>query len=108
MMNITPFNGKNPDITVERVSACKRVCILGGVITLLFLLLAARIAMLQLIPDSTLKEAAFRQRVSGMDVERRRGNILDRNNIPFTNREIKYTALIKQPVCLRRKKGRRF
>ena len=51
--------------------------------------------MLQLIPDSTLKEAAFRQRVSGMDVERRRGNILDRNNIPFTNREIKYTALIK-------------
>ena len=85
----------------------KRVCILGGVITLLFLLLAARIAMLQLIPDSTLKEAAFRQRVSGMDVERRRGNILDRNNIPFTNREIKYTALIKtacMPEAEERKK----
>ena len=85
----------------------KRACILGGVITLLFLLLAARIAMLQLIPDSTLKEAAFRQRVSGMDVERRRGNILDRNNIPFTNREIKYTALIKtacMPEAEERKK----
>lgn len=76
----------------------RRVCILGGAITLLFLLLAARTAMLQLFPDRSLEEAAFRQKVSGMGIERIRGNILDRNNIPFTNRETKYMALVKTPL----------
>ena len=73
----------------------KRIYILGGIFTLLFLLLAARTATLQLMPDRSLEEAAFRQRVSGMGVEKIRGNILDRNNIPFTNRETKYMALVK-------------
>jgi len=73
----------------------RRIHILGGIFTLLFLLLLARIAMLQFAPDRTMEEAAFRQRVAGMDIERIRGNILDRNDIPFTNREIKYMALVK-------------
>jgi len=68
---------------------------IGWIITAIFLFLIAKIAMIQFIPDRSLEEAAFRQRVSGMGVERIRGNILDRNNIPFTNREEKYTALIQ-------------
>ena len=73
----------------------RRAYILGWIFTLLFTILAARTAMLQLVPDRSLEEAAFRQRVSGMGVEKIRGNILDRNGIPFTNREIKYMALVK-------------
>ena len=73
----------------------RRIYILGGIFTLLFVFLAARTAMLQLVPDRSLEEAAFRQKVSGVGVEKIRGNILDRNNIPFTNREVKYMALIK-------------
>lgn len=73
----------------------RRVHILGGIFTLLLLLLIVRTAMLQLVPDRSLEEAAFRQRVSGMGVEKIRGDILDRNGIPFTNREIKYMALVK-------------
>lgn len=79
----------------------KRIYILGGIFTLLFLLLAARTATLQLMPDRSLEEAAFRQRVSGMGVEKIRGNILDRNNIPFTNRETKYMALVKTSLMPR-------
>lgn len=51
--------------------------------------------MIQFIPDRSLEEAAFRQRVSSTGIERIRGNILDRNSIPFTNREQKFTVLIQ-------------
>jgi peptidoglycan glycosyltransferase/penicillin-binding protein 2 len=73
--------------------------ILGVIILTLFLYLILRIAVIQFIPDRSLEEAAFRQRVSSMGIERIRGNILDRNSIPFTNRNIKYAALI-QTACM--------
>jgi peptidoglycan glycosyltransferase/penicillin-binding protein 2 len=57
--------------------------------------LIIRVAIIQFVPDRSLEEAAFKQRVSSTAIERIRGNILDRNGIPFTNREKTYKALIK-------------
>jgi len=73
----------------------RRILIIGWGITAMFLFLLVKTAIIQLVPDRSLEEAAFRQKVSSMGVERIRGNILDRNSIPFTNREEKYTALIQ-------------
>lgn len=64
-------------------------------ILLVFIALIFRIAVIQFVPDRSLEEAAFRQRMSSTAIERIRGNILDRNGIPFTNRKEKYSALIK-------------
>lgn len=68
---------------------------MGGTILFIFTLLILRVAIIQFVPDRSLEEAAFRQRVSSTAIERIRGNILDRNSIPFTNRKEKYSALIK-------------
>jgi len=61
----------------------------------LFALLFARIAKIQLAPSHSYAEAAFRQRISNNSIGDVRGNILDRNGIPFTGRELSYTAFIK-------------
>lgn len=73
----------------------KRIYILGSMILVIFTVLITRIAVIQFVPDRSLEEAAFRQRVSSTAIERIRGSILDRNGIPFTNRKEKYSALIK-------------
>jgi peptidoglycan glycosyltransferase/penicillin-binding protein 2 len=73
----------------------KRIYFLGGTILFIFAALILRVAIIQFVPDRSLEEAAFRQRVSSTAIERIRGNILDRNDIPFTNRNEKYSALVK-------------
>ena len=73
----------------------KRIYFLGAAILFIFTALIIRVAIIQFVPDRSLEEAAFRQRVSSTAIERIRGNILDRNDIPFTNRKEKYSALIK-------------
>ena len=73
----------------------KRIYFLGAAILFTFTALIIRVAIIQFVPDRSLEEAAFRQRVSSTAIERIRGNILDRNDIPFTNRKEKYSALIK-------------
>jgi penicillin-binding protein 2 len=75
--------------------SAKRIYFLGAVILFIFTALILRVAIIQFVPDRSLEEAAFRQRVSTTAIERIRGNILDRNDIPFTNRTEKYSALIK-------------
>ncbi len=89
--------GKNSIITVERgfYLSAKRIYLFGAVILFIFIALIIRIALIQFVPGRSLEEAAFRQRVSSTAIERIRGNILDRNDIPFTNRKEKYSALIK-------------
>lgn len=54
-----------------------------------------RIGQIQLVPSHSYAEAAFRQRISNNSVDDIRGHILDRNGIPFTDREYNYTAFIK-------------
>lgn len=73
----------------------KRVLLLGGIITSLFFLLIGRFLHIQLFNAQKLAGSAFKQRLSNINVERIRGNILDRNGIPFTNRDRKYLAFIK-------------
>ncbi len=75
--------------------SAKRIYLFGAVILSIFIVLIIRVAFIQFVPDRSLEEAAFRQRVSSTAIERIRGNILDRNDIPFTNRKEKYSALIK-------------
>lgn len=76
----------------------------------LFAAVLARFAWLQFVSYGELSESAFQQRLSNTQLEKTRGNILDRNGIPFTNRERSYTAFIKtaflpksaaerEPVC---------
>jgi len=73
----------------------KRIYILYFILFSFFLCLAGKIAYIQFFSQRNLAESAFRQRLSNNSIEKLRGNILDRNGISFTNREIRYTALIK-------------
>lgn len=73
----------------------RRAQILFGILFSLFVGLMIRFAYIQFFSTSTLAEAAFKQRLSNNSVETLRGNILDRNRIPFTNRSQKYSVLIK-------------
>ena len=52
-------------------------------------------ALIQFFSTKSLSEAAFEQRLSNTRIEKLRGNILDRNGIPFTNRKQNYSAFIK-------------
>ena len=78
--------------------SAKRVQILYSVILLIFAGLIIRVAIIQFFSTRALTEAAFEQRLSNTRIEKLRGNILDRNGIPFTNREQSYTAFIKPSV----------
>ena len=73
----------------------KRAFYLCGIFISLFALLLMRISQIQLVPSKSFAEAAFRQRISNNSVDEIRGHILDRNSIPFTDRELSYTAFIK-------------
>ena len=61
----------------------------------LFVALLARFAYIQFVSYGELSESAFEQRLSNTQIEKMRGNIIDRNGITFTNRERSYTAFIK-------------
>lgn len=73
----------------------KRVRVLCYAILAAFVVLTARVAIIQFFSTKSLSEAAFEQRLSNTRIEKLRGNILDRNGIPFTNRKQNYTAFIK-------------
>ena len=73
----------------------KRARTLFIIFSAIFFCLACKIAYIQFFSQRPLAESAFRQTLSNNSVEKLRGNILDRNGIPFTNRETRYTALIK-------------
>jgi len=73
----------------------KRIHILFYTILAVFAVLIARVAYIQFFATKSLSEAAFEQRLSNTRIEKLRGNILDRNGIPFTNRKQNYIAFIK-------------
>lgn len=73
----------------------KRAYTLYAAFFTIFVILVAKVAYIQFFSSKSLAESAFHQRLSNNTIETLRGNILDRNGIPFTNREQKYTAFIK-------------
>jgi penicillin-binding protein 2 len=74
--------------------------IILGVFSLLFLVLSLRLFYLQIINGRNLSTAAVNQRTTNSDIEKPRGRILDRNLIPFTNRNVKHSVVLK-PLYLR-------
>lgn len=78
----------------------KRAGIIVLLLTACFLGLAARFLYLQVYAADSLSKAASAQRMNSASVEKPRGNILDRNGIPFTNRTKKYTIVMK-PLYLK-------
>ena len=66
----------------------------------LFILLAARMFHLQVDEGKKLSRAASAQRITNVVIEKTRGDILDRNGIPFTNRSGKYRLVLKPPVLI--------
>lgn len=73
----------------------KRLYIILFSFTVLFFMIMLRILYIQLFMADNLSKAASAQRMTGYSIEKPRGNILDRNGIPFTNRSKKYTAVLK-------------
>jgi len=73
----------------------KRAYALYAAFFTIFIILVVKVAYIQFFSSKSLAESAFHQRLSNNTIESLRGNILDRNGIPFTNREQRYTAFIK-------------
>lgn len=67
-----------------------------------FILLTGRVFYLQMIKGDGLAKTATAQRIADAELEKQRGNILDRNGIPLTNRNKKFTLVLK-PQFLRTK-----
>ncbi len=80
--------------------AKKRYYTVLKVFFLLILTLMARTFQIQVFQGSALSEAAYTQRLVNMKLEKPRGNIIDRNDIPFTNRTKKILVVIT-PMYLR-------
>ena len=74
---------KNRCMTVFRIFA------------LIFLILTVRIFYFQILEGQNLAKAAISQRTTNSDIEKPRGDILDRNLIPFTNRNEKVSIVLK-------------
>lgn len=72
--------------------------------TLIIFILGVRISYLQIYAGNKLSIAADTQRISDIDIDFPRGNILDRNLIPITNRT-KEIYLVLKPLYLREKEG---
>lgn len=67
---------KDPDI---RTKAANRLVFMGGLFTVIFLVLAFRAGQLMLLPDERLERQSQRQFEKSEEIKGRRGNILDRN-----------------------------
>lgn len=76
--------------------------LLMAMVVLCFMLLTGRIFYLQFIKGNKLAKAATVQRIANKEFEKPRGNILDRNSIPLTNRDKKSTIVLK-PLSLKGK-----
>lgn len=76
----------------------------GGILvisfTIIFMLLISRLFYLQIFKGKSLAKASWAQRITNLEIDSSRGNIVDRNLIPFTNRTQKYTITLK-PLQLR-------
>jgi len=78
----------------------KRSKMLLYIIVLVILCVTARIFYLQVIDGNSLEMSASNQRMLDSKIETFRGEILDRNGIPFTDRSEKYLVVLK-PLYLR-------
>ena len=73
----------------------KRMNFILKVFVVLLICLSARFFYLQVLQSDSLARSASAQRIVSSSIEKPRGGILDRNGIPFTNRERKYTLVLK-------------
>lgn len=73
----------------------KRMSFILKIFILLLFCLSIRFFYLQVMESDSLAKSASAQRVVTSSIEKPRGGILDRNGIPFTNRERKYTMVLK-------------
>lgn len=78
----------------------KRISIIFVLFFTLFLVLAVRLFYFQVIAGRGLSKSASAQRITNLEIEKPRGDIVDRNLIPLTNRTRKYSIVLK-PLCLR-------
>lgn len=69
---------------LKESSINKRLLSVGLLISLLLFLLIVRLAYIQIVKASEYSEKAHRQRTLAVSIEKLRGDILDRNGIPFT------------------------
>jgi penicillin-binding protein 2 len=79
-----------------------RIKVIFIIVILMFMGLLARIFYLQIYSGRTFTNEASAQRTSISLIEKPRGDILDRNSIPFTNRD-KKLSLVLEPLVLRGK-----
>lgn len=73
----------------------KRIRLVAEIFTVILICLAVRFLYLQVFRADGLARAASAQRIVSSGLDRPRGGILDRNGIPFTSREKKYTLVLK-------------
>jgi len=77
-----------------------RNIVIFSIIFMLFVFLTVRIFYFQVCIGKNLSKAAIVQRTANSDIEKPRGDIVDRNLIPFTGRIRKYSIVLK-PFYLR-------
>ncbi|HOJ10583.1 MAG TPA: penicillin-binding transpeptidase domain-containing protein [Clostridiales bacterium] len=77
----------------------KRLIAVLLIFSAIFIGLGYRFFNLQIVQGEKLSRLASAQRISSLEIEKLRGDILDRNEIPFTNRIQKYLVLLK-PLLL--------
>lgn len=80
----------------------KRSRIILAIFTVLIVCLGVRIFYLQVYSGKVLSKSASAQRTVNSEIERPRGQILDRNGIPFTDRNERIIIALK-PLLLRGK-----
>lgn len=69
---------------LKEYSINKRLLSVGLLLSLLLFLLIVRLGYIQIVKASEYSEKAHKQRTLAVSIERLRGDILDRNGIPFT------------------------
>lgn len=80
----------------------KRIKMLLFVFNILIACLILRLFCLQVKGGNNLYKAASMQRMADTAIDKPRGNIIDKNGIPFTNRNKKFSIVLK-PLFLRGK-----
>lgn len=67
---------------------------------IMFMVLIVRLFYFQIVTGKTLSKSASAQRITNLEIEKPRGDIVDRNLIPLTNRSRKFSIVLK-PLCLK-------
>ena len=76
----------------------KRIVTLLIIFNILIFALIIRIFFLQIIDNINLAKLASIQKITNTTIENERGNIIDKNDIPFTNRDTKIVVVLKSLV----------